>query len=272
MRIPRNIFILAFIFLARNVCCQTLSICSWNLKDFGSTKSNVEIAFIAETIRNFDIILIQEVVAIDPGGAQAVAQLADVLNRKGAKWDYRISDPTISSSYKTERYAFLCKTSKVSMVGKPWLEKVYQVEIDREPYYATFQIQSTLFTLANFHAIKRDNHPEREVKYFWKLPSQYPALNIIFCGDFNLFETDSVFDQLRNLGYTSLFENQKTTLKQDCTTNDCLESRFDNCFYLTSKVLIIEKGVIPFFKSFSNFQEARHLSDHVPIYFTASVF
>jgi hypothetical protein len=41
----------------------------------------------------------------------------------GAKWDYTISDPTSSSSYKTERYAFLWKTSKIKKIGEAWLEK-----------------------------------------------------------------------------------------------------------------------------------------------------
>lgn len=76
---------------------------------------------------------LQEVVA-GHGGAQAVAKLADELNRKGAKWDYIVSDPTSSSAYKTERYAFLWKTSKVKKIGKAWLEKKYHLEIDREPF------------------------------------------------------------------------------------------------------------------------------------------
>jgi hypothetical protein len=42
--------------------------------------------------------------------AQAVAKLADELNRK-AKWNYIISDPTVGA-YKTERYAFIWKTLK----------------------------------------------------------------------------------------------------------------------------------------------------------------
>jgi hypothetical protein len=45
-------------------------------------------------VRDYDIIAIQEVVA-GYGGAQAVAKLADELNRKGSKWNYIISDPTV---------------------------------------------------------------------------------------------------------------------------------------------------------------------------------
>ena len=40
--------------------------------------------FMAETLRDCDVVAIQEVVA-GPGGSQAVAKLADELNRKGAK-------------------------------------------------------------------------------------------------------------------------------------------------------------------------------------------
>jgi endonuclease/exonuclease/phosphatase family metal-dependent hydrolase len=36
---------------------------SWNIQNFGKSKSEVEINFIANTLKNYDIIAIQEVVA-----------------------------------------------------------------------------------------------------------------------------------------------------------------------------------------------------------------
>ena len=74
------------------------------------------------------------------GGAQAVASLVGILNKKGSKWDYRVSDPTSGSSYKKERYAFIWKTSKACIKGNAWLEKKYTLEIDREPYFASFEV------------------------------------------------------------------------------------------------------------------------------------
>jgi len=74
-------FVLVFSF--QYLTAQTTLI-SWNLKDFGKSKSDVEINFIANTLKNYDVIAIQEVVAGE-GGSQAVARLADALNRKGAK-------------------------------------------------------------------------------------------------------------------------------------------------------------------------------------------
>jgi endonuclease/exonuclease/phosphatase family metal-dependent hydrolase len=70
---------------------------SWNIENLGKSKSDQQIAFIATTIQDFDLIAIQEVVA-GYGGAQAVTRLAGELNRKGTSWDYVISDPT--SAYK----------------------------------------------------------------------------------------------------------------------------------------------------------------------------
>lgn len=77
---------------------QDLLLISWNLRDFGQSRDAAEMELIANELRDADIVAIQEVVAKHPGGAQAVARLADQLNRMGSKWDYRISDPTQSSS------------------------------------------------------------------------------------------------------------------------------------------------------------------------------
>ena len=138
-------------------------------KDMGKSKDATEIRFIAETIRHADIVAIQEVVAGD-GGAQAVARLVLELNTMGASWDYVVSDPTSSSAYKTERYAFVWKKSKAKLIGKPWLEKKYGILIDREPYFATFSIGGKSLTVVNFHAITKSKQPETEVKYFKFLP------------------------------------------------------------------------------------------------------
>uniref|UniRef100_A0A4W5KBH5 Endonuclease/exonuclease/phosphatase domain-containing protein n=1 Tax=Hucho hucho TaxID=62062 RepID=A0A4W5KBH5_9TELE len=215
--------------------------------NFGKSKSDQEIAFIVNTIKDYDIITIQEVVAGN-GGAQAVTRLADELNRKGTKWDYRISDPTSSSAYKTERYAFLWKTSAVKLKGKPWLEQKYQLEIDREPYFATFEIKGKTITIASFHAITKSKQPETEIKYFKLLPQEYPNLNLIFVGDFNCPQSHSVFNPLKKMGYAPILENQKTSLKLKHKGENYLASEFDNMFYkINIPVLVVNnsKAFIP---------------------------
>lgn len=140
--------------LATHLLTAQISFISWNVENLGSSKSQHEIAFIANTVKNYDIVALQEIVAGD-GGAQAVARLADALSRKGSQWDYTISDPTSSSAYKTERYAFLWKTARLKKMGKAWLQKKYHLQIDREPYFCTFEYNKKQFTLVNFHAITK---------------------------------------------------------------------------------------------------------------------
>jgi len=211
-------------------------------------------------------------VAKDPGGAQAVARLGDALNRKGAKWDYQTSNPTSGDSpYKKERYAYLWKPSKVTIIGRPWLEKKYTIEIGREPFYATFKVNGKEFTLVNFHAITKRDQPETEVKYFKFLPDEYPNLNLIFCGDFNLPQDHTVFNPLKKMGFKPALYGQKTSLKKECINNDCLSSELDNIFYSSLKVKQHKAGVIHFYKSFPNFKEATDITDHVPVFFEFSL-
>jgi len=244
--------------------CQVKFV-SWNIENFGQSKDNNEISFIANVLKKYDVVAIQEVVA-GYGGSKAVAKLSDELNRKGAKWDYVVSDPTHSSAYKTERYAYLWKTSKVKKIGNAWLEKKYKVEIDREPFYCTFQFNSQKFTLVNFHAITKSKQPETEIKFFKFLPSQYPNLNLIFVGDFNCSQSHSVFNPLKKLGFSCVFINQKTTLKKKCKSNNCLASAYDNIWYDTSKVRIGNAKAIHFYQLFETIIEARRISDHLPIF------
>src|SRR5438067_2011181 len=90
--LKRAFLIIFLVFYSIVASSSTVSICSWNLKDFGKSKSDNEIAFIANILKNYDVVAIQEVVAGD-GGGQAVARLVNELDRKGSKWDYSISDP-----------------------------------------------------------------------------------------------------------------------------------------------------------------------------------
>lgn len=244
-----------------------IKICSWNIENIGASKSEQHIAYMAKILKEYDIVAIQEVV-VSGAGAQAIAQLVDELNRKGVQWDYIISDPTSGTAYKAERYAFLWKPSKVKITGEAFLEPTYVEEIEREPYLATFKYQEKEFTLVNFHAKTKKLQPETEIKYFKFLPALYPTKNLIFIGDFNCPQSHTVFFPLRKMGYQSVFENQKTSLRQKCIEEDCLASEFDNIFYNSKTVEVINFGIILFYKDFEDLHEARKISDHIPIWVT----
>lgn len=245
-----------------------VSVCSWNLMNFGKSKSDTELAFIATTINNYDIVTIQEVVAGN-GGAKAVYRLVNILNNQGYQWDYAISNPTTSANASSkERYAFIWKTAKVKKIGACWLDQNFQQEIDREPYMGTFEYKGKQFTLASFHAVPKKKNPESEIKYFKLLPALYPKLNLVFMGDFNCGQSNTVFNPLKKMGYKSILVNQKTSLRQKCYHNDCLASEYDNMYYNSAKINRLQSGITLFYKSFLSVKEARKISDHIPIWST----
>jgi endonuclease/exonuclease/phosphatase family metal-dependent hydrolase len=252
------LFIVPFLALAQ------VSVLSWNIQNLGKSKSDATIEFIASTVKSYDVLAIQEVVAGN-GGAQAVARLAAALNRKGFKWDYCISDPTQTTGGTTERYAFLWKPSRVKLIGKAWLEKQYAQQIEREPYLATFAFQGKQFTLASFHAVPKSKQPEREIKLLAQVTKEYPDLNLIFLGDFNCPQSNNVFNNFRKMNYQSAFVNQKTSLKRSCKNGNCLASEYDNIFYASRKVKRLKSFVIPFYTQFENLTLAKKISDHIPV-------
>ncbi len=98
----QKIFLLVLVLTSLQTFSQQdeITIVSWNIQDFGKTKSYDELEQIAELLRDADIVAIQEVVS-GYGGAQAVAKITDILNREGAQWDYVISNPTRIPKYVT---------------------------------------------------------------------------------------------------------------------------------------------------------------------------
>lgn len=247
-----------------------VSFCTWNVENLGKSKSDSVVMYIASQLKGYDVVALQEVVA-GYGGTQAVARLASELNTMGAKWEYAVSNPTSGSSYKTERYAYLWKPSRVKLIGKPWLEQKYSLEIDREPYFATFQYENKQFTLVNFHAITKRKQPETEIKYFKYFFAEYQTLNLLFVGDFNCPQSHTVFNPWRKKGYLPVFTNQKTTLKKECKKGKCLASEFDNIWYKTDAITIEKRSVTRFYQDFNSLLQARSISDHIPLAITFTV-
>ena len=113
---------------------------TWNVANMGRSKSDAEIELIADVLAgSADLVAIQEV-STGPPGAQAIGRLGEALARRGAPWEYRISDPTTGRG--TERYAYLWRSDRVSLVGRPWLEAQLADVLDREPFLARFVVHA----------------------------------------------------------------------------------------------------------------------------------
>ncbi len=228
----KKLFVILFLFFSLNMFPQleSITLISWNIQDFGKTKSSEELDAIAEIVRDIDIIAIQEVVA-GYGGAQAVAKLTDALNRKGHTWDYVISYPTNSSKYATERYAFIWKNKHIKIKNRGRLITELDALIDREPFLLDFYISKKKFSIVNFHSRPFNKNPESEIKALATFTKDFIGSPLIIAGDFNVDETKPVFDDFKSIGFTPAVKNQKTTLKKVCKQNKYLNYSIDNIFY-----------------------------------------
>jgi deoxyribonuclease-1-like protein len=262
-------------FLNKADTASNLKIVTWNIRDLGRSKNAAEIIEIANVLRDFDLVAIQEVVGKDPAGAQAVAKIVDELNRMGSKWDYRISDPTKSPSvYISERYAFLWKTSKVSLLTRAYLDKALEDYCFREPFIGKFQLKNGTrpFYVVNFHSRKYNDHPEEEIKFFKNYPEKLYTNRVFILGDFNLNEKHKVWDDLYELGFNSAVQNTKTTIKIACKDGIYLSHTIDNIYYNTSVAQNIQANHIDFVKTCKNLEFARTLSDHLPVFLECKIY
>lgn len=262
---PKNIkltFLLLFVstFVSSQVDTSSLKIVSWNIQNFGKSKSDDEIFYISTKIKKFDIVAIQEV-STSNFGSQAIAKLDDYLDKTGSKWDYVVSDKTTGNG--SERYAYLYKTSRVKLKEKPSLEKSLQDSINREPFKAVFIFRGKEFYLFNIHLVPKDKNPQDEAKKLSELPKIYKDKRIIIMGDFNLPGNHSGFDGLRKLGL-KVGLSKKTSLKSKESDNP-MNMEYDN-FFVSNNIKLVESDVIYFYKDFKTLKEARSISDHCPIY------
>lgn len=243
---------------------QTATICSWNIANMGGSKDENEIKFMAGIIKSYDIIAIQEV-STSPPGSQAIARLADALNRSGGKWDYRVSDPT--SGEGSERYCFIWNTSKARLLHKPWLADSLSALVNREPFLALFICGSDTFLLATFHAVPKEKNPAAEISKLYKLDHLYENYHLIIMGDFNLPASSDAFNSLKKRNIIPALKNQKTSLKMKPGANgEHLASEYDNLLYENDEITMTESGINDFSLKFNTLKEARTISDHIPVW------
>ncbi len=261
------IFIVACLLLSTGANAS-VKIATWNLCHLGQTKSDSEIATMAKIVRDIDILAVQEInTTFETRGPQAAAKLLDELNRTGAKWDMRLSDPTTKEGDcgAKERYAFFWKTSRVKLLGDPWLDKRLKTICCREPFMAKFEAEGKQFLVLNFHALRHNQAPESEVKYFKKIPLWY-ELPIVFCGDWNLVHHHTVFFPLKKMGYKQVLTKEKTTLKRSIDNGDYLANPIDNILFPTFFMKKIASGTIDLYQQLGSLEEARAISDHLPVW------
>jgi endonuclease/exonuclease/phosphatase family metal-dependent hydrolase len=244
---------------------STLLLATWNLREFGGTKSGGREAeplyYIAEIISRFDIVAVQEV----RDNLDALDQLMDIL---GGWWKYLVSDVTLGVQGNNERHAFIYDTRKIAFGGMagelvPEMKKEggllkSDFAFSRTPYLAGFKAGWFKFTLCTKHfyyGTAKADDPQRllEARTIVRLLKKRMkskdawAGNSVLLGDFNIFSTkDETFQTIEREKFAIPAKLKGTY------TNAAQDKPFDQIAFLARDVEkqlgLARAGVFPFFE------------------------
>lgn len=200
---------------------KNLLIASWNIRAFGdltrkwdsddsdSPKRDLHsVLCIAEIIKRFDVIAIQEV-------KSNIRALRDTLKVLGQNWSLILTDVSKGSSGNGERMAYLFDTRRVQLSGlagelvipNEWTQKISKNALNeqfvRTPFAVSFRSNKQTFILVTLH-IKYGKKSADRIKEL-KGVAQWLAdwagninayhQNLITLGDFNIDARGDVLDE-----------------------------------------------------------------------------
>ncbi len=183
-----------------------LLIATWNIRAFGGLTARWEarpsdrpkrdlhsLACIAEIVRRFDVVALQEV-------KRDVTALCRLLDMLGPDWREIASDVTEGDAGNDERLAFLYDRTRVQPSGLV-AEIVLPVDVGevrrqfaRTPYAASFQAGAAEFILVSLHVIWGKDPEDRRQELAeiatwmreWAVRPREWNSNLLVLGDFNL--------------------------------------------------------------------------------------
>ncbi len=275
---------------------HNLLIGTWNIRGFGpvhrsweenegSPKRNLRaLAYIAEIVKRFDVIAIQEVKR-DTSGIRTLVD--DFLGRN---WAVILSDVSAGAAGNTERLAYIYDRRRVSPSGlageivlprQPQREPVQQ--FDRTPYIVSFESGTDRFALLTVHIRfgdqPGDRLPEiqaladfaaREIRNRARLRGA-EEFNLILLGDFNIDQrslSNPLFQAFVSTGLMvpEALRDVRTTMNTDPKHYDQI------AWFMGDLDLLNEKraGVVDFtgcvFKDLNPTQASFRMSDHFPLW------
>ena len=200
---------------------KNLLIASWNIRAFGNLTKKWKsldtdspkrdfhaVLCIAEIIKRFDVIAIQEVKA-------NIRALRYTLKLLGDHWSLVLTDVTKGSAGNGERMAYIFDTRRVQMSGlagelvipKEWLGRANQISLEeqfvRTPYAVSFRSEKQTFILVTLHIKYGEKSADRikELKGIaqwlsnWAKDINAYHQNFIALGDFNIDARGDLLDQ-----------------------------------------------------------------------------
>lgn len=200
---------------------RNLLIATWNIRAFGdltrewiSKESDTprrdmhSVLCIAEIIRRFDVIAVQEV-------KSNIRALRDTLKVLGSDWSMILTDVNKGKVGNGERMAYLFDTRRVNLSGlagelvvpDEWRSEVsddvMREQFVRSPYAVSFRSNNQTFILVTLHVLYGSKASERckELKGIAKWLSSWSKdvnayhQNLIVLGDFNIEARGDMLDK-----------------------------------------------------------------------------
>jgi hypothetical protein len=247
---------------------DSIRIASFNIQVFGERKLDKPevVAVLAQVIRYFDVVAIQEIRAKTP---DILPRFLEMINAQGAHYDYVIG-PRLGRTSSKEQYAFIYNAASVECDR----ESVYTVNdpddlLHREPFVAGFRVrgpppsEAFTFTLIDIHT-----DPDEVAKELSVLDDVIVAVgrdgrgedDVILLGDLNA--DDHHFGELGQTPYL-------VWAISGVATNTRGNKLYDNLLFdsRATTEYLGRSGTIDLMRQFHlTMEQALAVSDHLPIW------
>ena len=251
-----------------------IRIASFNIQVFGTSKlSNPRVAnILAEIVRRFDVVAIQEIRAKTP---DVLPRFVDLINSTGRHYDFVVG-PRLGRTSSKEQYAFIYDSASIE-TDRAALYTVADPDdlLHREPLVAWFRVrgpppeQAFTFTLINIHTDPDETRTELDA-----LAGVYRAVrsdgrtedDVILLGDLNVDD--------RHLGKLGEVP-QILWAVSGVPTNTRGDKLYDNMLFsqTATSEFMGRAGVFDMIREFNiTMDEALRVSDHMPIWAEFSIY
>ncbi len=252
----------------------TIYIATFNIQVFGVSKLQKPhvMQVLAETVRRFDIVAIQEVRSVDDS---VMPQFVAQINSTGGRYDFIIG-PRLGRTNSKEQYAFVFDTARIEVDPR----SIYTIPdprdlLHREPLVARFRArgapsnQAFTFTLVNIHTDPDETSTELDA-----LAQVFTAVqqngtgedDVILLGDLNVDER-----RLGNLGRLPGIG----WVVSGVPTNTRGTKTYDNIVFdrRTTVEFTGRWGIVNLMQDFQlTVDQALEVSDHLPVWAEFSVY
>jgi endonuclease/exonuclease/phosphatase family metal-dependent hydrolase len=253
---------------------DTVRIATFNIQVFGENKLGDEnvMNVLADVVRNFDVVAIQEIRALNQG---VLPQFVDRINAAGRQYDFAIG-PRLGRTSSKEQYAFVFDSETIEMDRS----SLYTVRDDddllhREPLVAGFRARSAppdqafTFTLVNLHT-----DPDEVGSEVDALADVFRAVradgreedDVILLGDFNADE--------QHLGALGSLPSMGVAIAGTPTNTRGNRQNDNLVFHLPSTTEFSGRaGVLDLMGQYNlTLEQALEVSDHLPVWGEFSVY